>query len=91
MYICLCTCICTCAPIHPPPVPWVGHDLVSHAVLAAVLEPVQELYVGDVLVGRLHRAASHELSQVLLLQTQAKVGQHRQEVVMTHLEHRKLS
>ena len=51
----------------------VGHDLVCHAVFAAVLETMKERDVRDVLIGRLDAAARHEVSQVILLQLETEV------------------
>ena len=69
------------------PVFGVRHDFVSHSMFAAVLEAMQELDVRDVLVGRLYAAARHELSKVVLLQSQTKVCQNLKEVIMAYLEH----
>ena len=65
---------------------FIREDGVSHALLTAVLEPVQELSVGDrtILVGR-HTTPRQEGSQELLLQHQTKVPKHFQEVVEVNL------
>ncbi len=68
------------------PVFRVCHDLVRHAVFAAVLETMEERHVRDVLIGRLDAAASHEVGQVILLQLETKVCEDAQEVRVTHLK-----